>query len=615
MDTYLISLSLGPVQSLIAAARRTRDLWTGSWLLSEASRAAARVIHQAHPNSLIFPAPTDPDTELRPQNQPGDNANIANIIRAQVKCANQDEVRALCEKAKAAARDYLLRKGDDALRANPGLRQDQWHAQIDDILEGFAAWVRIENNDYVTASQRLGEALAARKATRDCQPVKADGFGLPKSSLDGAYETVLPEKPSRQLQRKLFLQGGEQLDALGVLKRHAGDVDQFTAYSRLAADAWIEHLDDDSRKALNQAYEPLVKKELATRVKGNQGIYDKLPYDAQLLYDFRLDNAIGHCKADFDKSLGEDVEGKEKLQQLQQALKAVTKKFGKPVPYAVILQADGDRMGALLQKAESAVHSRDISRALHGFASSVRGIVREHRGHAIYSGGDDVLALLPLNTAVDAAKALAKDFHSAMAPMAKELGLKEDEQPTLSVGLGIGHLIEPLGNLRQRALLAERLAKGDGLDKKQQRNALGIILGVRSGTDIGWRIRWNDKDVLDDLDYFTKAYVKHSIPSRVAYDLRDIDLRLSWLRGEEDATSKGMVQAEVARMLERARTRSGERLDDDDVKKRIRERMDDDDVKERILKRTKSYTLAEFADSLIIARWLAARTLKDVENQ
>ena len=45
MTHYLITLSLGPVQSLIEAARRTRDLWCGSWLLSEAARAAALVLH------------------------------------------------------------------------------------------------------------------------------------------------------------------------------------------------------------------------------------------------------------------------------------------------------------------------------------------------------------------------------------------------------------------------------------------------------------------------------------------------------------------------------------------------------------------------------------------
>ena len=39
---YLISIAIGPVQDFIASARRSRDLWFGSWLLSELSKTAAR---------------------------------------------------------------------------------------------------------------------------------------------------------------------------------------------------------------------------------------------------------------------------------------------------------------------------------------------------------------------------------------------------------------------------------------------------------------------------------------------------------------------------------------------------------------------------------------------
>jgi CRISPR-associated protein Cmr2 len=42
MTDYLLALSIGPVQNFIAAARRTRDLWFGSHVLSEISKAAAR---------------------------------------------------------------------------------------------------------------------------------------------------------------------------------------------------------------------------------------------------------------------------------------------------------------------------------------------------------------------------------------------------------------------------------------------------------------------------------------------------------------------------------------------------------------------------------------------
>ena len=38
---HLLQIAIGPVQEFIAAARRTRDLWFGSYLLSEISKAAA----------------------------------------------------------------------------------------------------------------------------------------------------------------------------------------------------------------------------------------------------------------------------------------------------------------------------------------------------------------------------------------------------------------------------------------------------------------------------------------------------------------------------------------------------------------------------------------------
>jgi len=38
---YLLICSIGPVQDFIATARRSRDLWYGSWMLSELAKSAA----------------------------------------------------------------------------------------------------------------------------------------------------------------------------------------------------------------------------------------------------------------------------------------------------------------------------------------------------------------------------------------------------------------------------------------------------------------------------------------------------------------------------------------------------------------------------------------------
>ena len=640
MPRFLVKLSLGPVQSLIADARRTRDLWCGSWLLSEAARAAARKLHERHPGCLIFPCPDDPDEELKPQHAPRETANIANILRAEVALADRAAVLALCNEAGHAAALRVEQLGERALRELGGpVREDVWAAQIDDILESFAAWVETTdgNHGYEDAGRRLDAALKARKATRDFQPCRPlTGKPLPKSSLDGARETVLPrwqaEEPAH---RKLRLSRGEELDALGVVKRLAGDAEQFTALPRIAADSWIEQLTPGQQQRLRTAYEPLVEPGYATHVRGNSGTYAALPFDGHLLYPSRLDSELTHAHdpaasgtganrhrgADDPRRHGaearEPAAGRagstavDALEALRRCIAEIARNrtdsgqpVGTPVPYAAILKADGDHMGAVLSRAGSAEESRDISRAMHGFASSVPGIVRAHRGHAVYAGGDDVLALLPLEQATRCARGLADAFSESLREVATSMRLADDERPTLSVGIGIGYVIEPLGALRALAERAERHAK-EGDAAQSPRHALAMRLRIRSGTELRWRAQWNDAPAFQAMDRFTDAYRRGELPTRAAYDLRDIGRRLAWLRDSSDETARGMRNAEVERLLDRARRDSGSEAIPAALQTLIRDRALLGDAAD-------GRPLDALADTLIIARWLSARTAGEV---
>ena len=94
------------------------------------------------------------------------------------------------------------------------------------------------------------------------------------------------------------------------------------------------------------------------------------------------------------------------------------------------------------------------------------------------------------------------------------------------------------------------------------------------------------------------AFRARRLPSRIAYDLRGIDQRLAWLREDDSREAKGMRAAEVRRLLDRARTDEGERLAAEQ--------------REAIERRLAEGTLAQVADMLIVARWLAARTAAEV---
>ena len=615
MTQYVLTLSIGPVQGFIASARRSRDLWSGSWLLSEMAKAAAKSLFEAGAQ-MVFPFVDEATKDrLEPCDRMDNNFSVGNKIQVQVEAADDAAVRDLVEQAKAAAQarfETIARQARQVLQErqdlNAALRNEIWQMQVKDYLEIQAAWARITEKGYSDASQRAASALAARKATRDFTPAHAADawdkrFMLPKSSLDGARETVLLGKAngdadlSDVARRKLGLSQSEQLDCAGIVKRLGGNSEQFTPVTRVAADAWLQGLPENELSKLCNAYEPLIALNLATRVKGNQGIYADFPFDAQLLYRNRLDAALSDNKNNADVS--------EKLSNLKNALKPIWHKYGEPCSYWVMLLADGDRMGELLDKAKTIEEHQEITEALSTFAESVPAKMRDFRAQCVYAGGDDVLGFVALDKAVDCADALRQAFSACLKKVSDVL--KAEKAPTLSVGLAICHISTPLGNVRRLAKHAEKVAKGDNYPADQQRNGLGITLSVRSGSDSDWRVQWSDEAGLAAFEKWKKWYREKKISSRIAYDSQDIFMRTDFSPSNDLSSElhQNIRQAEFARMLDKARDMEGGKLDNE-----VQEAL-----KRRLNARPDADALNVLATELIIARWLAAKTQNDLGQE
>lgn len=601
MSEHLLVVAIGPVQTFIAQARRTRDLWCGSWLLSELSKATALALHRAGAQ-LIFPAVHDA-ADLHP----GSELSVANKVQCLVVVAERGDadavLRGLAATAAQAARDRWRALADASLRqlGGTGVNAEVWSRQVDDYVETFAAWARVEaGSGYGDAVARAGAALAARKASRDFLPGALHGneapyYGRAKSSLDGARESVLPNAVPGQrqrmghLRRKLSLQPIEQLDCAGVVKRMAGDAEQFTALSRIAADPWLRDLANsrpELLESIKHAYEPLVSLGMATRVKGNRGAYAIFPYDAALVYRGRLETVVRDAR-------NSETDAGPALAHLLQLMQSIWRAEGEPSPYAALLLADGDRMGAMLDCARLPEHHRQATQALSRFAASVAQAVREYRGHAIYAGGDDVLAMLPLPDAIGCAERLHAAFDAELSPVATQLGATV---PTLSVGLAIAHVLEPLGTIRDLAARAERVAKGDALPEAQSRNALGIVHAVRSGATRELRLHWADHAGRDALTRWQQLYAAKQLPGRIAYDAYAIAQRQR-ARGapgaEDQASLEAMRCAEWSLVLSRAQTSAGGPIAPEH--------------RAALLDRAAATDGESLANELLIARWLAAR--------
>ena len=200
-------------------------------------------------------------------------------------------------------------------------------------------------------------------------------------------------------------------------------------------------------------------------------------------------------------------------------------------PYYAILHADGDRMGALIETKSSAEQHKRFSSVLSSFAAGVKRIVTSHQGFTVYSGGDDVLALLPVNTAIACARELAADFAVKLP------------EASLSVGIAIVHYREPLSISLEYARAAERAAKNkNDSDKNNHGNRLAVALHTRGGAPMTVVEAWGAPELKQLLGVYQTQRVSRGVP----YELKQ--LAKEW---HETGLELGVLQAEANRILSR----------------------------------------------------------------
>ncbi len=618
MNRYLYVLSIGPVQGFIAAARRTRDLWIGSHLLSEISKAAAKKIYDEH-GKLIFPSPPRDKVDLQKRFSPSefpDAPNVANIILAELELPDGQDPRELNQQVKEAAQGEWMQyaKGAKLLAENEsdGFKvSSHWDCQVNDVLEFYSAWLQVPGGDYdyPEARKRLMRLLAGRKSIRDFIQEEERDLKLPKSSLDGARDTVLPKKVdgiSDDLALKMRLKAGEQLCAVGLTKRLGGKrfdgvqegknakLEAFPSVVRIALDPWIRGIVDSGGEAKR------ILDEINGICKGNQRIvqgsgkwsngdlrYPDFPFDGHVLHLSQIDsmvNAKKRCNDPKKKANGQlngwearltdgDMKNLMKIESLAERLqKSGTTKygemglgFGKPERYYAIIVADGDRMGKVISTRKSKDEHIEFSDSLSQFADKARAIVRKHNGCMVYSGGDDVLAFLPLDCCLQAARRL----HECFGDLLKGYEIADSDKdgvktssPTLSVGIAIGHSMESLEDMLEFGSDAEKAAK-KGTNNKDERNGLAIHVHPRSGVPIKIREQWNaeGENGLDErLQKWAKMYNDEKLPDRAAYDLNEMaeDYR-NWKTSTDDERENlgRIICDDALRLLRRKRAGHG----------------------------------------------------------
>jgi len=465
---FLTTMSIGPVQDFIAAARRTSDLFAGSHLLTQITGAAANAFPDWSEETgagRIFPL--DP------------TAGGANRILAIV-----ENPREIVQEAKKRATQTLmdawavgLNRLDDTQKA--AIDVDRAKRQIENFLEIYSAWVPYDGQNYAQRRTEVERLLAGRKALRDFSPTAADDAGIFNSPLDPSRTSVVTKKHQYSvadpLQKgPLFLRSVETLDAISLLKRlHRNDYLTSLTQPR-GKETLLDHV--------------LTTRELSQRSRQSD-FTDPDPDEQTTSDDFVPD-----------------------------------------FQYYCVLVADGDHMGAMLSNKENnnTDKHREISGQLDEFSIQADEIVRKNYGQPVYAGGDDVMALLPVVQAVKCAHALAQSFSKIIGgTLSVGLAVCHYKEP-LSQALRHAHECESDAKQDRDSLtLGIYHRSGEPLQIRQSWAQYGSSTGLHTWTEFARRghvsrglphalrdfvLSWPPEAPLNVLDAEVRRIYEHSEP-------------------------------------------------------------------------------------------------------
>jgi CRISPR-associated protein Cmr2 len=479
--TSLLKFQIGPVQDFIAQARSTRDLWSGSYLLSWLVSRGIKELKK-HNVTIIFPA-TESQPLLKDPVDPAQPGilipNLPNIFIAEV-AGNADVIAkkvkdAIFSEWKAIANsvwDYQKKK-------DVGISDDlknRFEAQVDRHLS--IAWMAtpIKNNDYRESYRSNGWHLDAVRQTRDFRAWLIDDGCHEKDSLSGKEEAIF--------QGSGKLDKGNQLSML--LHKHTDRIGAVGLIKRL----WhLTYLKPQGLPVSSEKFKIRSIPAIAARAK-------ELDDEEIAAEKFAGDKYIAAIAFDGD-SIGKWVNG------------------------------DNSPDNIDLRQ-----HHRDFSKSLSHFAiDRVSEIVEPNDnilGQLIYAGGDDVVCLVPAEKALEVAKQLRLAFCAST-----DNTNSNKDKPDASAGIAIAHIHAPLQDLIREAQKAEKRAKNI-----VGRPAFSVTLLKRSGEITQWGSKWSDGGIelyQEIATLMDEKKLSGKFPHRVCQLLTPYLTQTSGLSSQKDA--------------------------------------------------------------------------------
>ena len=523
MTKYSFLFTIGPVQSFIAQARKTQDLYAGSKLLSDLIDFAINKAEEDYKAVIIFPTKnliSKPNRFLAIIKNNGDldmsivGKEIEDMVRKEFKrIADETFTRAL----------------------NNNNKPQNFDNQIDSFLD--IQWVVLEfyDNNYTKKYEEIERLLGAIKNVRTFDQIKnGKGEVGRKCALCGERNIEIYRKNERDkgnerkygenwlYMRKLYMdskevialepgdtiaekdnktifepQDGEGLCAVCFTKRFY-EKEKFPSTAAIATMDWLENIPVNEKQQYS-------------------GLFTN--FDEQLYFEENQREEYLRKYSHFKDT--------DSLKEAKKKLKVFYQSYGKPSKYYALVMLDGDDMGKwlsgeFLENGQNLEKFHELlSEELGKYAQTMRDTVKEQRSKLVYAGGDDVMAFVNLKYMFNVLEELR-----VMFPKFEKLGfdIKDNHKSSASAGIVIAHYKTPLSEVLKWARRMEKEAKEK---EKGGRDAFAIAVLKHSGeiNKTVWKWELEDekklyskniklleeliKELQDDNSGFSYSFIKN----------------------------------------------------------------------------------------------------------
>ena len=426
MSRHLFLLTVTPVQSFIAAARKTQDLYAGSYILSHLSRTVMDRAVNRYGARIMFP---NKDIESLPNRvlavlETGEDPEELRKIGQDLEETIRLELAAMAK--------HLVQELKLSEKQNKKLLK-----QLESYFQIYWIFHPLDGLSYPKAYKKIEAAMGSIKNVRTFGQLAETGR---KCSITGEHNVLFYRKDKKIIPTACevpkdtplkYFAHGEALGGIAFLKRCA---DKY--FNRDDKDKDSQH-DEDNKHAQQPKFDsnfPSTSRialmdtlhELAQKEPAFANIVEE-DFDEQDVY--RLSN-------------GDSSAQNERAKKVFEQLKKHRISFS---PYYAVLVFDGDSMGEWLSgarlKPESSLQEFQdyLSGQLGKFAKIAKGILVPPKGKTVYAGGDDFLGFVNLRYLFPVMKELREKFDQMI-----DLSQFSNQKLTFSAGVAIAHYTMPL---------------------------------------------------------------------------------------------------------------------------------------------------------------------------